>query len=265
MDMVDKTLQVLELDGCIKVTDDYFVDTTFLGHISSFYYIKHQTASLFHKNIGPNMSIVDLLRLLSNAKEFDEIPLRHNEDNYNESLFKICPYKTEDKAFDSSNYKTFLLFQMYFSRLPAPIRDYVIDAKLAIDGSIRIIHAMMDIAADRAYHSTVLNLCYILQMLVQGLWINESQFLNIPHFTDDMIRTLHTQENVSYLCQLIELSKAGELRPLLKKVNASLSEEALNDIEDCVNYVPDITFKAFVTGFDSDKMEKDESNFLRFI
>jgi activating signal cointegrator complex subunit 3 len=262
IDLVDKTLLTLEADGCCKVVDNYFIETTFLGHISSFYYIKHETANFFHKTLNPKMTIIEALKCLAFAKEFDEIPLRHNEDNYNESLYKICPYKTEDKAFDSSNYKTFLLFQMYFSRLPAPIRDYVIDAKLAIDSSIRIIHAMIDICADRGYFSTVQNLIYVLQMLVQGIWVTESQFINIPHFTNEMIKVLHHQEKVSYLCQLMELSKEGAMRPLLKKVNASLTEDMLNEIEDRVNYIPDITFKAFVTGFDSDKMEKDESKHL---
>jgi activating signal cointegrator complex subunit 3 len=51
-----------------------------------------------------------LVEILAYAKEFDEIPLRHNEDNYNEALAKICPYPIPNKAYDSSNLKTFLLF-----------------------------------------------------------------------------------------------------------------------------------------------------------
>mmetsp|Transcript_29268 Transcript_29268/g.26734 ORF Transcript_29268/g.26734 Transcript_29268/m.26734 type:complete len:90 (-) Transcript_29268:552-821(-) len=89
---------------------------------------------------------------------------------------------------------------MYFGRLPPPIRDYVTDAKLAIDGSIRILHALIDIAADKGYLHTVLNLCYIMQMIVQGMYIHDSQLLNITHFTEHVVKTLHEKEGITYLC-----------------------------------------------------------------
>lgn len=38
---------------------------------------------------------------------------------------------------------------MYLFRLPPPIRDYLTDAKLVIDSSIRIISAMIDLAAEK--------------------------------------------------------------------------------------------------------------------
>jgi activating signal cointegrator complex subunit 3 len=200
--MVDDTVKSLEESKCVRIVDDFNLETTFLGQIASFYYIKHQTANYFAKNLSPTMSLIELLKLLSYAKEFEEVPMRHNEDNYNEQLCKLCPYQPPDRNFDSANLKTFLLFQMYFGRLPPPIRDYVTDAKLVIDGSIRIIHALIDIASDKGYFQTVVNLIYIMQMIVQGLWVNDSQLKNIPHFTESMVRTLHFEEGVTYLCQL---------------------------------------------------------------
>lgn len=51
-----------------------------------------------------------MIRILSYAKEFEEVPLRHNEDNMNEALSKICPLKSDSKKMDDANEKTFLLF-----------------------------------------------------------------------------------------------------------------------------------------------------------
>jgi len=258
IDMVDTCLAQLQRDGCVKVIDDFQVETTFLGQIASFYYIKHQTAAYFHNNIRPQMNIIELLRLISNAKEFDEIPMRHQDDNYNEALAKICPYPAQDRNYESPHLKTFLLFQMYFGRLPPPIRDYVTDAKLAIDGSIRIIHALIDIIADRGYLDPVVNLCHIMQMLVQGLWIHDSQFKNLPHFTDHMIKVLHYEENITYLCQLMDIVKKGELKKLFDKYDFGLTDEEIVDIEECVQYIPDISFKASISGFDSENFTKSE-------
>ena len=50
---------------------------------------------------------------------------------------------------DSPNIKTLLLFQGHFGRLPLPIRDYITDTKLVIDSSIRILHCLVDMSAEK--------------------------------------------------------------------------------------------------------------------
>ncbi len=50
-----------------------------------------------------------MIRVLSYSKEFDEVPLRYNEENLKEELAKICPLECDKRNFDSSNEKTFLL------------------------------------------------------------------------------------------------------------------------------------------------------------
>lgn len=56
------------------------------------------------------MPIVKLVEVMSYCCEFDEHPVRHNEDNMNEALAKICPYPVDMSKLDSPNLKTFLLF-----------------------------------------------------------------------------------------------------------------------------------------------------------
>jgi len=85
-------------------------EPTFLGHLASFYYVKYKTVSYFFKNIQQNMTIVKLLEVMSYCTEFEETPVRHNEDNMNEALAKICPYPVDMSKLDSPNLKTFLLF-----------------------------------------------------------------------------------------------------------------------------------------------------------
>ena len=51
------------------------------------------------------------------------------------------------KTLDSPHTKTFLLLQAHFSRAPLPIRDYLTDTKILLDGAMRLIHCMVDVAA----------------------------------------------------------------------------------------------------------------------
>ena len=49
-----------------------------MGFIASTYYLRHQTVHKFSNDIKPGMSFKDLLRVLADAEEFKETPLRHN-------------------------------------------------------------------------------------------------------------------------------------------------------------------------------------------
>jgi len=102
----------LAANGCITIDDEskFNVEPTFLGQLCSFYYIKNETIWFFNQKLVSGVSIPEILRILAYAKEFEEIPLRHNEDNYNEALSKLCPLKCDKSAFNSSNEKTFILY-----------------------------------------------------------------------------------------------------------------------------------------------------------
>ena len=78
--------------------------------MAAFYYVKHETMFYYNEKLTKNISIPDLIRLISYSKEFEEIPLRHNEENLNEELAEQCPLKCNKKAMDSSQEKTYLLF-----------------------------------------------------------------------------------------------------------------------------------------------------------
>lgn len=56
---------------------------TSLGRIASFYYLSHQTMQHFQHNLRHDLNLEQLLHVLSDAYEYDELPVRHNEDALN--------------------------------------------------------------------------------------------------------------------------------------------------------------------------------------
>lgn len=73
--MVETALQELEASGCVD-TDESSVEPTQLGKIASFYYLQHGTVRLFKDRLREDMGHAALLILLSDAKEYDELPVR---------------------------------------------------------------------------------------------------------------------------------------------------------------------------------------------
>lgn len=59
------------------------------------------------------------------------------------------------------------VFQAHFERCTLPISDYVTDTRSVLDQAVRVINAMLDIAAGFGLLETTLGLLRLHQMLVQ--------------------------------------------------------------------------------------------------
>ena len=187
MDMIDKIIVELKKAGCVTCEDDFNLIPTFSGYIASLYYINHHTINTYDSMIKPNLGMYDLIKILASSEEYKDVPVRHNEDTLNEALANICPYPVDRSRLDSPKVKTLLLIQAYFSSLPLPIRDYVTDTTTVLENIVRFTQALIDIAAEKGYLDTLLNLTQFCQMVTQGCWINESSFVNLPGIEDDHI------------------------------------------------------------------------------
>ncbi|GAA0146069.1 DNA metabolism protein [Lithospermum erythrorhizon] len=164
--LVQSTFEDLEDSGCIKI-DENDVEPLMMGKMASQYYLKYTTVSMFGSNIGPDTSLEVFLHVLSGASEYDELPVRHNEENYNEKLSEKVPLKVDKNSLDDPHVKTNLLLQAHFSRVEMPISDYVTDLKSVLDQSIRIIQAMIDICANSGWLSSTITCMHLLQMVMQ--------------------------------------------------------------------------------------------------
>ena len=63
---------------------------------------------------------------------------------------------------------------------------------------------MIDIASHKGYLETALNLIHILQMIIQGQWLDQSPLVNVPHFEDGEIIRKLAKIGVFYLPQLVQ-------------------------------------------------------------
>lgn len=81
--LVEKVVYELEAAACV-VQKEHLLIPTFLGRISSFYYLSYRTMKHFLDNLEAQMSTSDVLLAISDSYEFDQQPVRHNEDKYNE-------------------------------------------------------------------------------------------------------------------------------------------------------------------------------------
>lgn len=203
--LVSTTLEKLVKAGCIEYnkTDETLIPTT-LGYLASFYYLSHETIQYLGEKITSKTKIDELIGIMSNAKEFAGLPVRHNEDVLNEALTHLVPIKVPKHDLESPHVKSNLLLQAHFERCPLPITDYITDTKSVLDQSIRIIQGMIDICSHKGFLNTTLNLVHMIQMIIQGQWLDQSPLINLPQFEDGEIIRKLSKIGVLYLPQLIE-------------------------------------------------------------
>ncbi|NWU79001.1 ASCC3 protein, partial [Onychorhynchus coronatus] len=180
--LVEKSLFDLECSYCIEIGEDNrSIEPLTYGRIASYYYLKHATIGMFKEQLKPESNIEELLLILTNADEYTDLPVRHNEDQMNSELAKHLPIEVNPHSFDNSHTKTHLLLQAHFSHAMLPCPDYATDTKTVLDQAIRICQAMLDVAAHHGWLVTALNITNLVQMVVQGRWIHDSSLLTLPN------------------------------------------------------------------------------------
>ena len=70
--------------------------------------------------------------------------------------------------------------QAHFSRLPLPNTDYGTDTKSVLDQAIRVLQAMIDIAAEKGWLVTTLRIQLLMQSVIQARWHDDPIALCLP-------------------------------------------------------------------------------------
>uniref|UniRef100_G3PM43 Activating signal cointegrator 1 complex subunit 3 n=1 Tax=Gasterosteus aculeatus aculeatus TaxID=481459 RepID=G3PM43_GASAC len=180
--LVEKGLRELECSYCIEIKeDDRTIEPLTYGRIASYYYLRHQTIGTFKERLKAELPVHELLSVLTDAEEYAELPVRHNEDQLNSQLAQQLPLQVNPHSYDSAHTKTHLLLQAHFSHAPLPCSDYNTDTKTVLDNTIRICQAMLDVAANEGWLVTAINICNLVQMIIQGRWLHDSSLLTLPH------------------------------------------------------------------------------------
>ena len=196
--MVDSSLGELQKSSCIDVQGNGNVDPTPLGKIMSYYYLSHKTIRYLARHAKPGASFSDVLTWMSRATEYDELPVRHNEDLINAELSRNLPFEGTSFGLPmwDPHVKAFLLLQAYMSRIALPITDYVGDQTSVLDQSIRIVQAAIDVLTEMGYLSSCLAMIQLLQCIKSARWPADPPASILPGVLEDT-RDKTTLKNIA--------------------------------------------------------------------
>jgi len=243
IELVDKSLGELAESSCITLHSNGDVDSTPLGKIMSYYYLSHKTIRHLIKNAKKDASFEEVLSWMCGATEFDELPVRHNEDLINAEMAKNLPMRADSLGLPmwDPHVKAFLLLQAYFSRIDLPISDYVGDLNSVLDQSIRIVQASVDVLTELGYLSSCTMMVTLLQCIKSARWPNDGPLSILPGVDADKERD-RAKKAGSHLQSLTQIHEIP--KPTLYKLltDLGLSRGSQPEIQKIVDILPDLKF-----------------------
>ncbi|KAL7563665.1 hypothetical protein ACA910_013398 [Epithemia clementina (nom. ined.)] len=293
---IKDTLKQLEAQGCIENKDDEQLVPTALGLACSNYYLDHRTpkqmlfgirearqiissfvkkeslavdlsaensfAPLIRGELVENISCAWLLYTLCSTHEFDELPVRHNEEHLNEELSDGVMWGPDTQQLLSSggkvyrdpdifadpHTKTFLLVQAYLEDATLPISDYVNDTKSVVENVPRLLAAMEFIASGETTEGSFELMTAMI--LLRQIWTTRTLPTSDPlvqlQLSDKVIHRIRSNGKpgkgwIRSLFDIRSRSKNDVLRPLQQM--QGLSTDVLQRTLDLLYNMPLVTVK----------------------
>jgi len=241
IDIVNKSLESLAESSCITLHSNGDVDSTPLGKIMSYYYLSHRTIRHLISRAKRQASFPNVLAWMCGATEFDELPVRHNEDLINAELSQNLPLKAEamgDMPMWDPHVKAFLLLQAYMSRIELPISDYVGDQNSVLDQSIRVIQASIDVLTELGYFSSCTTMIALLQCIKSARWPEDGGLSLFPGVrTND---EAHGSSNLPALAEVAAMATSGKDSLVRLAANVSVPARFHSQFHKAIAYLPNV-------------------------
>ncbi|OAA47791.1 activating signal cointegrator 1 complex subunit 3 [Metarhizium rileyi] len=238
IEMVNKSLGELAGSKCVEVFPNGDVDPTPLGKIMSYYYLSHKTIRHLVRHAKAQASFLDVLSWMSRAVEYDELPVRHNEDLINDTLSANLPYPGHAFGLPmwDPHVKAFLLLQAHMSRIELPITDYVGDQTSVLDQAIRIIQASIDVLTELGYLSSCRQMISLLQCIKSARWPTDPVVSILPGVEPESAKDDTPLRKLSTL-------KPNEVAQLAKKLGIK-SPQQQTRLARAVSLLPNLSVSA---------------------
>ena len=232
-ELVESTLNDLEQAKCVSVEEEVDTIPLNLGMIAAYYYINYATIELFSSSLTSKTKIRSLLEIISEAAEYDAVPVRQREENLLRSLASRLPHApSQSDRMANPHVKALLLLQAHLSRIQLG-PELQKDTEFVLGKALRLIQACVDVLSSSGWLAPAVAAMELAQMVTQAMWSKDSYLKQLPHFTPEIIKRC-TEREVETVFDIMELEDNTRNRLL------QLSEAQMADVAKFCNRYPNI-------------------------
>lgn len=186
-ELVENTLKDLVEAKIIEVDEeDDSITPLNAAMIAAYYNISFITMQTFLLSLTGRTKLKGILEIVTAATEFESVQIRRHEENILRRIYDRVPVKMAQPAFESPQFKAFVLLQAHFSRMQLPA-DLAKDQELIISKVLNLLSGCVDVLSSEG-HLNAMSAMEMSQMVVQAMWDRDSPLKQIPHFSPETIK-----------------------------------------------------------------------------
>jgi pre-mRNA-splicing helicase BRR2 len=220
-DLIHSAANLLDKHGLIKYDKRTSIfQSTQIGKVSSYYYIKYQSMAIYNENLKPNISTIDLFRLFSLSNEFKLIPIREEEKQEISKLNSKVPVPIKGSLEEPAS-KINILLQAYISQFK--LEGYALGSDMVYisQSAGRIFRALFEICLKRNWAALALNILNVCRMVEKRMWSAMTPLRQFKGIAEEILYKIERKEQLTWdrfydmtpeqIGELIKVPKNGKL------------------------------------------------------
>ena len=219
-----------------------------LGMITSYYNLDYTTVEIYNRSLKQASKLKAILEILCSSTEYDSLVVREREEALLASLARHLPLPVASAVYTDPHVKANVLLQSHLSR-SVPAR-FAADVSAVLAVLPRLISAMVDVLASNGWLLPALSVMELSQMAVQAMWNRDSPLKQLPHFTDEMLRSC-SKRGIQSIPDILDMDDDSRSQLL-----ASLDQQQTADVARVCNAYPDIDLSYSIELDSGDKVAK---------
>lgn len=163
------------------------VESTELGKISSYFYIKHTTVSAFHDELSENSSTIDIFRIFSLSDEFKYVNIRPEERKELKELFSKVPIPISQDIEDPLA-KINILLQAYISKINFEGFALNSDMLFINQNAGRLLRSMYELCLKKNWSKPSKILLDLCKSVNSRMWVTNTPLRQYPKCPMEVIK-----------------------------------------------------------------------------
>ncbi|SCM03506.1 pre-mRNA-splicing helicase BRR2, putative [Plasmodium chabaudi adami] len=225
------------------------VNSTYIGKISSFYYIDYKSMDMYNKKLNKYTSEIELLKIFAMSEEFKNIFIRNEEKTELSILMEKLPIPVKE-SINISFTKISILLQLYLSNIT--LNGYIINADLVYihQNALRIFRSFFEISLKKGFYNLIYLCLKFCKMIEHRMWSSMTPLRQFGLLSKDLIKIIE-KKNISFKNYLT--------MDLNEYITVFKNKKIAKNIYKLVHHFPNIELSAYIQPIDH-KMVKVELN-----
>ncbi|EUD65104.1 adenosinetriphosphatase [Plasmodium inui San Antonio 1] len=172
------------------------VSSTYVGKISSYYYVDYRSIDLYNKKLNKHTNETEMLKIFGMSDEFKHLFVREEEKVELSIIMEKLPIPLKE-SINIPYTKINILLQLYLSNVT--LSGYIINADLIYiqQNALRIFRAFFEISLKKnSYHLTALTLKFC-KMVERKMWATMSPLRQFGLLSNELIRIIE-KKNITF-------------------------------------------------------------------